>query len=210
MDIFTDFVSAARANILDPSDTVQDQALIAVFETMAPSYQRLVGEYAELIEDFPDRIEPRRHQMLERVSELCWFHVYRCPKPIALPLECCRAFMELEPGRILKFGIYECANCAFDHPFESWYESNGQVLETYPTGSLQGLQERRRILFDKCVLCGDKVAGDAYAQRHRRIAPCHHSSDSAYSRAMRAESARLRLLNEQEQRRLNAKEGKLI
>jgi hypothetical protein len=163
----SDELSETRARMFDPSPEQEREALATVLETMPLGFQRQVIADLHSFLDSPDEIEWK--PLTARVVELVELRLYQCPRPLAMPESFCHAYVECEPGHLLKFNGFECEDCAFAHPLESWYE---------------GRQERGRPLFETCVLCGSRVSYNAYAQKHRRSALCHTNPGSDYRVAM--------------------------
>jgi hypothetical protein len=162
------YLGETGPSLLNPSIDQRYEASMGILSTMPEAFQRLVIEDAESFFDSPDA-EEFSHPITRRVDELVEYRLYGCPRPLALPAEFCRAYVECEPGHALKFNGFECEDCAFEHPLEFWYESR---------------QERGRPLFKTCALCGGRVSYNAYANKHRRSATCHDTPGSPYRQAM--------------------------
>jgi hypothetical protein len=167
-DDIPDELRELRRSMFEPTWEEERAAIIEVGQTMPEEFQNLFVEDVMRFLDSPCETE-FRCAFTERVFELSRLRLYGCPKPLALPGEFCRTYLECPPDHEIEFVGHECRVCVFQHPVETWYE---------------GRQPRGRVLFTTCLLCGGPVSYNAYAQATGTSAQCHEDPGSPYRRAM--------------------------
>jgi hypothetical protein len=163
-----DELSELRRRMFNPTPQQQRDAVISILDTMPDEYCIKVVEELNAYYEAEEEPDSKPTPLTARVTSLAQLRIYECPRPLALPLEFCRAYAELEPGQWLDTWADTCEDCLFGHLVLCW-DDGGQV------------KPKHRKLFDKCVLCGGKLGWQFLSPASR---PCHDHVDSNHRKAI--------------------------